>query len=85
MYRECISKNEFIAIKNYAIRIKDIVLFDVNPENKTIKITLRNGTKLKAKFKSKIEFNVCLDSVFQTISVIDYHHPLEFFNRGWNV
>ena len=81
MFREFISTGEFIAIKNHAIRVKDVVDFDLNCERKTIKVTLRNKAKIKIKFHTQHEFITCLDSVFESIVVIDYHCPRMYFKR----
>lgn len=81
MFVETISKNEFIAIKNYAFRISGINYFKLSPKRLIIKVVLKNNKTIKLKFHKYDEYVFCLDVVFDSIKVIDYHHPRVYFKR----
>ncbi len=81
MFVETVSKNEFIAIKNYAFRISSIDSFKLSPKRLIIKVVLKNNKTVKFKFHKYYEYVVCLDTVFDSIKVIDYHCPRTYFKR----
>lgn len=81
MYIEVVSNKEFIAIKNHAFRISSINYFKLSPKRLIIKVVLKNNKSFKLKFHKYDEYVVCLDTVFDSIKVIDYHHPRVYFKR----
>lgn len=81
MFLERVSSNEFIAIKNYAFRISSINFFKLYPKRLIIKVALKNNRIIKIKFHKYAEYVNCIDTVFYSIKVIDYHHPRSYFNR----